>query len=86
MLILNARMNNVISEKAMECDSLRLELDTVRNKHIDACTELAKHKSKISDLTTSLNAKKDTVQVLMNEKNNLMAEVKKRIEEIGHCS
>lgn len=70
----------------MECDSLRLELDAVRNKHIDSCTELAKHKSKISDLTTSLNAKKDTVQVLMNEKNNLMAEVKKRIEEIGHCS
>jgi len=37
----------------------------------------------VSDLTASLKASKETVGVLMNEKNNLMAEVKRRIEEIG---
>jgi len=50
---------------------------------VDVSTELAKHKSKVSDLTASLKAAKETIGVLMNEKNNLMAEVKKRIEEIG---
>lgn len=55
----------------------------MRNKCVDISTELAKHKSKISDLTASLKAAKETITVLMNEKNNLMAEVKKRIEEIG---
>lgn len=50
---------------------------------MDVSTELAKHKSKVSDLTASLKAAKETIAVLMNEKNNLMAEVKKRIEEIG---
>ncbi len=62
---------------------MRLELDSVRNKLVDVSTELAKHKSKVSDLTASLKAAKETIAVLMNEKNNLMAEVKKRIEEIG---
>ena len=62
---------------------MRQELDSVRNKHVDVSTELAKHKSKVSDLTASLKAAKETIAVFMNEKNNLMAEVKKRIEEIG---
>jgi hypothetical protein len=62
---------------------MKLELDSVRNKHVDVSTELAKHKSRVSDLTASLKAAKETIGVLMNEKNNLMAEVKKRIEEIG---
>ena len=58
-------------------------MDSVRNKCVDISTDLAKHKSKISDLSASLKAAKETIAVLMNEKNNLMAEVKKRIEEIG---
>ena len=58
-------------------------MDSVRNKCVDISTDLAKQKSKISDLSASLKAAKETIAVLMNEKNNLMAEVKKRIEEIG---
>lgn len=83
MQIINSKIQSSIQEKSLECDAVRQELDSVRNKYVDVSTELAKHKSKISDLSTSLKAAKETVAVLMNEKNNLMAEVKKRIEEIG---
>ena len=58
-------------------------MDSVRNKCVEISTDLAKQKSKISDLSASLKAAKETIAVLMNEKKNLIAEVKKRIEEIG---
>ena len=42
-----------MKEKILECEVLSNELDTLRNKNIERSTEIAKLRSKISDLTLS---------------------------------
>lgn len=71
-----------MKEKILECEVLSNELDTLRNKNIERSTEIAKLRSKISDLTLSQKTCKETIQQLLQERDSLLSEVKSRMDEI----
>jgi septation ring formation regulator EzrA len=72
------REEKTISEQAMHS-----EIEVLRGKFIEVTTELAKQKSRCSDLQVSLKQSKDTIAELVQKENNLIDELQGKMSQLG---
>ncbi len=80
---LQSELSVLREEKTISEQAMHSEIEVLRGKFIEVTTELAKQKSRCSDLQVSLKQSKDTIAELVQKENNLIDELQGKMSQLG---